>query len=55
MYASKKMKYAVLYVDEDAIAELSSKLAHLRFVKKVEPSARPDLRTSFSKETANED
>jgi uncharacterized protein YlbG (UPF0298 family) len=55
MYASKKMKYAVLYVDEDAIAELSSKLAHLRFVKKVEPSARPDLRTSYSKETANED
>lgn len=55
MYASKKMKYAVLYVDEDAVAELSSKLAHLRFVKKVEPSARPDLRTSYSKETANED
>lgn len=55
MYASKKMKYAVLYVDEDAIAELSSKLAHLRFVKKVEPSERPDLRTSYSKETADED
>lgn len=55
MYASKKMKYAVLYVDEEGVSELSSKLSHLRFVKKVEPSARPDLRTSYSKETADED
>ena len=55
MYASKKMKYAVLYVDEEGVSELSSKLSHLRFVKRVEPSARPDLRTSYSKETADED
>ncbi|WDF81634.1 YlbG family protein [Lacticaseibacillus pabuli] len=54
-YASKRMKYVVMYVDQEAVPELKSKLEHLRFVRKVDESARPDLKTSYAKETAEED
>lgn len=46
-YVSKKLKYAVLYCDLSEIDEIMGKLKRLSFVKKVEPSYRPFLRTEF--------
>lgn len=37
-YVSDRMKYAVLYVDEDLAEETIDKLRQLHFVRKVEPS-----------------
>lgn len=54
-YASRRMKYAVLYVDAANVEAVKDKLNHLRFVKKVELSMRPDLKTTYTKETAEED
>lgn len=47
IYSSKKMKYAVIYVDQDAIDDIESKLLKLPFVSKVERSYKPFLRTNF--------
>lgn len=54
-YASRRMKYVILYVDEDSVDAVKDKLSHLRFVKKVDVSMRPDLKTSYARETAEED
>ena len=43
-YVSRKMKYALIYMDE------VEKLKQLRFVKEVEISNRPDITTEFSKQ-----
>nr|WP_230678521.1 YlbG family protein [Lacticaseibacillus zhaodongensis] len=52
IYASKHMKYVLLYVDEDDVTATMAKLKKLRFVKDVQPSARPDLATSYSQKSA---
>ncbi|TLF40101.1 DUF2129 domain-containing protein [Lacticaseibacillus zeae] len=47
MYVSRRMKYVYLYMDRDEITAASNKLSKLRFVKRVEPSHRPELKTEF--------
>ncbi|EKQ21906.1 hypothetical protein Lpp22_0982 [Lacticaseibacillus paracasei subsp. paracasei Lpp22] len=47
MYVSRRMKYVYLYLDQDELAQTSAKLSKLRFVKRVEPSHRPELATEF--------
>lgn len=42
-YVSRRMHYVVLYVNQADVDELSNKISHLRAVKRVEESARPDL------------
>ena len=42
-YVSRRMHYVILYVDQDQIAQLKAKIAHLRAVRSVEASARPAL------------
>lgn len=51
-YASRKMKYVVLYVDADVLSETVEKLKKLRFVKRVSVSPRFDLATTYGKESA---
>lgn len=47
IYASKKMRYAVLYVNQSDIDSIEAELVKLPFVKKVERSYKPYLKTDF--------
>ncbi|GAA0444346.1 MAG: YlbG family protein [Bacillota bacterium] len=47
LYSSKKMKYAVLYVDQEEIEKVEEKLLRLSFVSKVERSYKPFVRIDF--------
>jgi uncharacterized protein YlbG (UPF0298 family) len=47
MYVSKKLKYAVLYCDMAQLEETIAKLERIHFVKKVEPSYKPFIKTEF--------
>lgn len=49
IYVSKKLKYAVLYVDQAAINEVEHKLAKASYVSKVMRSYKPLLRTDFER------
>ncbi|MGG5253065.1 YlbG family protein [Neobacillus sp. SM06] len=46
-YVSKKLKYAVLYCDQEDIGTTIEKLSSYSFVKKVEPSYKPFLKVEF--------
>ncbi|MCR2820836.1 YlbG family protein [Lederbergia panacisoli] len=46
-YISKRMKYVVIYCAQDEAVSLSEKLAAMPFVKKVELSYKPFLKTEF--------
>jgi uncharacterized protein YlbG (UPF0298 family) len=46
-YVSRRMKYAVLYCNQDEADFISDKLLGLPFVTKVEPSYKPFLKTEF--------
>ncbi|TFJ94542.1 YlbG family protein [Lentibacillus salicampi] len=47
LYSSRKLKYAVVYVDQEILENAESKLLKLPFVSKVERSYKPFLRTDF--------
>lgn len=47
LYASKRMKYAVLYVDQDKIDDIERRLLEYPFVSKVERSYKPFVSTTF--------
>lgn len=42
-YVSKKMHYVVLYIDRESTAAVSDKLSHLKAVRKVVQSPRPEI------------
>ncbi len=46
-YISKRLKYAVVYCDMEQIEHMMHKLNKLPFVKKIEQSYRPFLKTEF--------
>jgi uncharacterized protein YlbG (UPF0298 family) len=46
-YVSKRLKYVVLYCDLADTEELMEKINSYSFVKKVEPSYKPFLKTEF--------
>jgi len=47
MYVSRKMRYAVLYVNRDDIDSIEENLLKLPFISKVERSYKPFLKTDF--------
>lgn len=47
LYVSKGMKYAVIYVNQDQVEQVSEKLDRLPFVSKVELSYKPFIRTVY--------
>ncbi|WP_178197293.1 YlbG family protein [Ligilactobacillus sp. Marseille-Q7487] len=49
-YVSRKMKYAVLYLDKEDVAQTVAKLEQLRFVKQVLLSPRAELREKYTAE-----
>lgn len=46
-YVSKRLKYVVLYCNQDEIKETMEKIQTYSFVKKVDLSYKPDLKTEF--------
>jgi uncharacterized protein YlbG (UPF0298 family) len=46
-YVSKKLKYVVLYCNQDEIEEIIEKLKTFSFVKQVEPSYKPFLKLEY--------
>lgn len=47
LYASKRLKYAVIYVDQNELETIETKLLKLSFVSKTERSCKPFVRTDF--------
>ncbi|MFC4354348.1 YlbG family protein [Chryseomicrobium palamuruense] len=46
-FISKKLKYAVLYVNQEDVEAVTVKLLKLPFVKKLIPSERPFIKTEY--------
>src|SRR5699024_12457570 len=53
-YASKRLKYAVLYVDQDDIDEITFKLEKFSFITRVEQSLKPFVETEFENKQPDE-
>jgi len=47
LYVSKKMRYAVLYVNRDEVEVVVNTLLKLPFITKIDLSERPFLKTDF--------
>ena len=47
-FVSRKMKYVVVYVNEEVVDETEEKLQALHFVRQVERSYRPDIEMNFA-------
>lgn len=47
IYTSKKLKYAVIYVDQSELEDIEYKLLKLSFISKVDRSYKPFLQTNF--------
>ncbi|WP_165006124.1 MULTISPECIES: YlbG family protein [unclassified Enterococcus] len=59
-YVSRKMKYVVLYLNEETFEQTEERIKKLHFVRNVERSYRPDIEMNFaekigSKETVKEE
>ncbi|EAE6648356.1 YlbG family protein [Listeria monocytogenes] len=46
-YVSRKLKYAVLYCDMAEVENISNKVSRFHYVKRVEMSFRPFLKTEY--------
>ena len=47
-FVSPKMKYVVLYVNEENVDEVVQKVNRLHFVRRVDQSFRPDIEMNFA-------
>ncbi|MFD1899844.1 YlbG family protein [Enterococcus termitis] len=47
-YVSRRMKYVVIYMNEEDIETSEAKINGLHFVRKVERSYRPDVEMNFA-------
>ncbi len=47
IYSSRKLKYAVIYVDQEELDTIETKLLKLSFVSKVNRSYKPFIRTNY--------
>lgn len=47
VYVSKKLKYALIYVNQEDLDHMVEKLSKLNFVSKVAPSYKPFIRTEY--------
>lgn len=54
LYSSKKLKYAVLYVDQNELRNVEEKLEKLSFIAKLERSYKPLVRTDFENSKTDE-
>lgn len=49
LYMSRKLKYAVLYVDQDELEDIEQRLLRLPFISRVDRSAKPLIRVDYEK------
>lgn len=42
-YVSRRMHYVILYVNQSQVEQVTEKLSHIKAVRRVEKSARPEL------------
>ncbi|WEG72894.1 YlbG family protein [Vagococcus intermedius] len=54
-YVSRKMKYIVIYMDEDNIEKNQLALEKLHFVREVEPSYRPNIEMDFGERVGSKE
>ena len=47
IYVSKRLKYAVIYINQNEIEEIEAKIMKYSFVSKVERSFKPFVRTDY--------
>lgn len=47
IYTSKRLKYAVLYVDQTELEHVEHKLLRLPFVSKIDRSCKPFVETNY--------
>ena len=47
-YVSRKMKYVMMYVNEEKVEEAVEKITRLHFVREVDLSHRPDIEMNFA-------
>nr|WP_265457779.1 YlbG family protein [Enterococcus sp. HY326] len=47
-YLSRRMKYVLLYVNEEEVTDIKERIEKLHFVRSVEPSYRPDVEMNFA-------
>ncbi|KAF1302759.1 YlbG family protein [Enterococcus saccharolyticus] len=47
-YVSRRMKYVLMYVNEENVEESIEKITRLHFVRAVDPSHRPDIEMNFA-------
>ncbi|SHM87471.1 YlbG family protein [Gracilibacillus kekensis] len=47
VHVSKKLKYAMIYVNQDQMDDTYQKLIKLPFVTKIEPSYKPFIKTDY--------
>lgn len=55
VYVSKKMKYAILYVDMEEVDEIMSSLKKLPYIRNVEVSSKPYIKTEFESVKAEDE
>jgi uncharacterized protein YlbG (UPF0298 family) len=53
-YVSRKMRYAILYVNADQAEDVISKVKRLPYVKSAERSYRTEIKTDYSGNQADE-
>ncbi|HLR15385.1 MAG TPA: DUF2129 domain-containing protein [Bacillota bacterium] len=49
LHTSKKLKYAVLYVNQDDIEEIEERLLRFPFISRVDRSEKPYIRVDYDK------
>lgn len=54
LYASKRLKYAVLYVNYEDLEYIQLRLEKFSFISKVEHSAKPYIETEFENKKPDE-
>lgn len=47
-FVSHKMKYVVIYVNEEDVVDTMEKMNRLHFVREIQPSYRPDIEMNFA-------
>ncbi len=55
IYTSKKLKYALIYVDQDKIDSIEEKLNKLSYISKTSRSQKPFIRTNYEKVKLDKD
>lgn len=54
-YVSRRMKYVVLYLNEETFEQTQERIQKLHFVRRVEPSYRPDIEMNFAEKIGSKD